>query len=98
MWIYLAFGLLEADFRKLETVDERLWIHRNKELATLRLDALRSVGEDTQITGNERLPACSLEIIEANLRAGGNTNIGISGGFRETGCECTLAYGQGLCL
>ncbi|WP_437522006.1 hypothetical protein WME79_30400 [Sorangium sp. So ce726] len=98
LWIYLAFELLEADFRKLETVDERFWIHRNTELATLRLDALRTVGEDVQITGNLKLPACTLERIEANLKAAGNTDISISGGLQETGCECTLVCGQGLCL
>ncbi|WP_437973248.1 hypothetical protein WMF11_30535 [Sorangium sp. So ce295] len=98
LWIYLAFELLEADFRKLEAVDARLWIHRNTELATLRLDALRSVGEDVQITDNFKVPACALERIEANLRAAGNTSIGISGGSQETGCECRLVCGQGLCL
>lgn len=98
LWIYLAFELLEADLRKLETVDERFWIHRNTELATLRLDALRTVGEDVQITGNQKLPACALERIDANLRAAGNTNVSISGGLQETGCECKLVCGQGLCL
>ncbi|WP_437275169.1 hypothetical protein WME90_28415 [Sorangium sp. So ce375] len=98
LWIYLAFGLLEADFRKLETVDQRLWIHRNIKLETLRLDALRTVGEDTQISGDTALPACPLEIIEANLIAGGNTDLFIMPGFQETDCECTLVCGQGLCL
>jgi len=98
LWIYLAFELVEADFRKLEAVDARLWIHRNTELATLRLDALRSVGEDVQITGNLKLPACALERIDADLRAAGNTNVSISGGLQETGCECKLVCGQGLCL
>ncbi|WP_437765998.1 hypothetical protein WMF27_26890 [Sorangium sp. So ce281] len=98
LWIYLAFELREADFRKLEAVDERLWIHRNTELATLRLDALRSVGEDVQITDNFKLPACGLEMIEASLRAVGTSSMNISGGLQETGCECRLVCGQGLCL
>ncbi|WP_437791644.1 hypothetical protein [Sorangium sp. So ce693] len=98
LWIYLAFELVEADFRKLEAVDERLWIHRNTELATLRLDALRSVGEDVQITDDFKVPACALERIEANLRAAGNTSMNISGGLQENGCECRLVCGQGLCL
>jgi hypothetical protein len=98
LWIYLAFELLEADFRKLEAVDARLWIHRNTELATLRLDALRSVGEDVQITDNFKVPACALERIEANLSAAGTTSMNISGGLQETGCECRLVCGQGLCL
>ncbi|WP_157906949.1 hypothetical protein [Sorangium cellulosum] len=98
LWIYLAFELLEADFRKLEAVDERLWIHRNPELATLRLDALRSVGEDVQITDDFKVPACALERIEANLTAAGITSMNISGGLQETGCECRLVCGQGRCL
>ncbi|WP_437542314.1 hypothetical protein WME97_29465 [Sorangium sp. So ce367] len=98
LWIYLAFELLEADFRKLEAVDARLWIHRNTELATLRLGALRSVGEDVQITDNFKVPACALERIEANLSAAGTTSMNISGGLQETGCECRIVCGQGLCL
>lgn len=96
LWIYLAFELLEADFRKLETVDERFWIHRNRALAALRLDALRSVGQDVQISGNPDLSACALEMIQANVTAG--DGMLIAGGVRENGCECKLVCGQGLCL
>jgi hypothetical protein len=95
LWIYLAFELLEADFRELEAVDERLWIHRNPELATLRLDVLRGVGEDVQITDNFGVSECALEMIKAHVTAGGA--VMIAGGAREDGCECELVCGQGIC-
>jgi hypothetical protein len=64
LWFYLNYELVAVDLRNLTQVETRVFIHRNRELSVLQLDALVSVGDiGVEVNANLALPDCFLDII-----------------------------------
>jgi hypothetical protein len=80
LWIYLGWNLAEVDLRSLESVGNRVFIHRNLELKTLRLESLTD-SPGLEITGNLSLPSC---ITESLAQFGGSS----ANGDADTRCHC----------
>lgn len=60
LWIYRGWNLIEVDLHSLQSVGNRVFIHRNIDLKTLRLDALTDSPE-LEVTGNLSLPSCTID-------------------------------------
>jgi hypothetical protein len=91
LWIYLGWNLVEIDLHSLQSVSNRVFIHRNVDLKTLRLDSLAD-SPALEITGNLSLPSC---ITESLARFGGSS----ANGDADTRCHCEMVCGhlQGAC-
>ncbi|HEX2871130.1 MAG TPA: hypothetical protein VHP33_07740 [Polyangiaceae bacterium] len=91
LYIYLGWNLAEVDLRSLQAVGSRVFIHRNIDLKTLRLDSLTD-SPQLEITGNLSLPSC---ITESLARLGGSA----ANGDADTRCHCEMVcdHLKGVC-
>lgn len=89
VWVDSIQSLEQLDLRGLERVEGRFWIHRNSVLWDLRLDALRDVGEDVQLSGHPRIPECFAEAIAGQLEE----VAGLIVGAADSGCTCRFECG-----
>jgi hypothetical protein len=84
LYLYLTMGLVETDFRSLETIGEEMYIHRNLGLRRMRLDSLTECPY-TYFGDTFELPRCEIDAICAI----GSSNCETG---RE-GCTCPVECG-----
>lgn len=91
LWIYRGWNLLEVDLHSLRSVGNRVFIHRNIDLKTLRLDALTDA-PTLEVTGNLSLPSCTIDWLP-------HFNDYPANGDADTRCHCEMVCGhlEGRC-
>ena len=91
LYLYLGWNLAKVDLRSLQAVGNRVFIHRNIDLKTLRLDSLTD-SPQLEITGNLSLPSCATESL---AQLGGSS----ANGDADTRCHCEMVcdHLEGVC-
>ena len=89
--IYLGWNLIEVDLHSLQRVGTGVFIDRNVELRTLRLDSLTDSPE-FELSGNLSLPSCMTESVAQFGSSSAN-------GDADTRCHCEIVCGhlEGRC-
>lgn len=88
LFIYRTDALIETDFRSLESVGTRVYIHRNLVLQRIGLGSL-SDAPDVHVSANPEFPECELQALCDRL---GSATCGAFGFGRED-CSCASRCG-----